>query len=135
MINSNKGQSLIEIVVAVGIIALVLVGVSDLITRSLSLASYQTKKNQAINIAQDQLNHFRKFKDQEPLIFFEKPSDYNVCEPGFDTTKYTCAITYSNEVYEGGVIVGIDMKVSVGWIDGNNNIMTELSQTLAKPRK
>jgi len=135
MEDRNKGQSLIEIVVAVGIIALVLVGVSDLITRSLSLASFQTKKNQAINIAQNQLNRFRQYKDQEPILFFSNPYVYSVCEAGYDTTKYTCRITYNNEVYDGGSLVGIDMKVSIDWNDGNNKITTELSQTLAKPRK
>ena len=134
-----KGQSLIEIVVAVGIIAVVLVGVSDLITRSLGLASFQASKNDATNIAQDQLNYFRQLKDQEPIRFFSKPGDvyvYQDCNPGYDVTKYTCNVIYSNEIRDSeNNIVGVDMTVSVGWKDGDNNIKTELIQTLAKPIK
>lgn len=135
----SKGQSLIEIVVAVGIIAVVLVGVSDLITRSLGLANFQASKNEATNIAQDQLNYFRQLKDQEPVRFFSKPSGvyvYNECNPVFDVTKYTCSVVYSNEVLDGeSNIIGVDMKVTIGWKDGNNSINTELSHTLAKPIK
>lgn len=138
-ISLTKGQSLIEIVVAVGIIAVVLVGVSDLITRSLGLSNFQSSKNAATNIAQDQLNYFRQLKDREPNKFFAKPGDvytYKDCYPGYDVTKFSCLIIYSNEIRDSeNNIVGVDMTVSIGWKDGNNSIKTELIQTLAKPTK
>lgn len=132
---SQTGQSLIEIVVAVGIIAVVLVGVSDLITRSLSLASFQAGKNEAVNIAQSQLNNYRQKKDENPDLFFDSglgnpASGFSSCTTG--SSKYVCAISYTNTNPEN---TKTDMKVSVTWQNGSNTIVTELSQTLVKPPK
>jgi len=66
---NNFGQSLIEIVVAVGIIAVVLVGASDVISRSLNLASFQASNNVAVNIAQNQLNYYRQQRDLSLPVF------------------------------------------------------------------
>ena len=125
----NKGQSLIEILVATGIIAVVLVGVSDLITRSMSLSSFQANKNTAINIAQNQLNFYRQARDQQPTDFFLDPvGKYSTCVGTIDS-KYTCQITYTTE---GD---GVNMRVNINWTDGNKNIVTTLSQFLARPTK
>ena len=134
-----KGQSLIEIVVAVGIIMVVLVGVSDLISRSLSLASFQAGKNAATNIAQSQLNHFRQQKDLEPSVFFTganlvTPSPCYNAGVDFDDTKYICTVEFvNNEV--SGVIESTEITVNVEWKDGDKTINTRLTQTLVKPKK
>jgi len=134
--SKNTGQSLIEILVAVSIIAVVLVGVSDLISRSLSLATFQTKKNAATNTAQDQLNYFRQIKDQEPTVFFDNLTNYETCNPVYDEENYTCEIFYTNETINAeGKISGVDMTVSITWSDGDKRIDTRLSQTLARPKK
>jgi type II secretory pathway pseudopilin PulG len=128
-----KGQSLIEIVVAVGIMALVLVGVSDLITRSLSLASFQAKKNIAINIANSQLTHFRQEKELNPTAFFASVAG-NPTVQCFEVTEPVikkCVIKYDNT----GIPNGTKMTVSVDWSDGDKTITTELNQILAKPTK
>lgn len=130
--NYIRGQSLIEIVVAVGIIAVVLVGVSDLITRSLALSSFQTSNNNAVNIAQNQLTHYRQQRDQKPADFFLDPqTNYSSCDwYVFDKVKYGCTITYT-----AIGITGVNMKVSIAWKDGDKEIKTELSQVLARPTK
>lgn len=129
-----KGQSLIEIVVAVGIIAVVLVGVSDLIVRSLGLADYQSDKNVANNIAQKQLNYYRQARDQAPADFFNQddgnPSNrYSACIGPYDTDKYGCSIAYTY------ITNGVEMAVNISWKDGENEINMQLLQTLAKPTK
>lgn len=128
----NKGQSLIEIVVAVGIIVVVLVGVSDLVTRSVGLASFQESKNEAINIANSQLNHFRQEKDINPTSFFTSVADNPIAECyNVTDTNYQCSIKYDNT----GLTDSTKMTVSVVWSDGDKEITTELSQLLAKPLK
>jgi Tfp pilus assembly protein PilV len=131
---SFKGQSLIEIVVAVGIIMVVLVGVSDLVVRSLGLAGYQSDRNVASNIAQKQLNYYRQARDQAPADFFNQadgnPSNrYSACIGPFDTDKYGCSIAYTY------ITNGVEMAVNITWKDGENEIKMQLSQTLAKPTK
>lgn len=130
-IRNQLGQSLIEIVVAVGIIAVVLVGTSDLISRSLSLASFQSSKNEATNIAQNQLNYYRQQRDLHPTDFFDHPENYSLCVGSFDTSKYTCSIAYDTV----GVDSGANMTVTIVWHDGDKEISTKLSQLLAKPTK
>jgi|GEM_PF-2022654 len=129
-----RGQSLIEIVVAVGIIAVVLVGVSDLISRSLSLASFQAGKNAATNIAQNQLNYYRQARDLEPTLFFQSPNPqagYSTCVDNPDPVKYVCTITYDST----GISNGTKMTVKVIWKDADKEITTEFSQILAKLTK
>lgn len=129
-----KGQSLIEIVVAVGIIAVVLVGSSDLISRALNLASYQAGKNDSDNVAQYQLDYYRQQRDLNPASFFDSVSGYvsgNFDCVNVDTTKYSCSIIFDDE----GVTNGVRMTVNVVWHSGDKNITTSLSQVLAKPTK
>ncbi len=139
ILNNFKGQSLIEIVVAVGIMAVVLVGVSDLITRSLSLASFQANKNAAVNIAQNQLNYYRLLKDQEPASFFTAnvQSLYGDCAgDDFDKVKFVCTIVYeivSND--DDGLPNSIKMDVNIKWMDSDKEINTLLSSILGKPTK
>lgn len=127
--NTHKGQSLIEILVATGIIAVVLVGVSDLITRSMNLSSFQANKNAAVNIAQNQLNFYRQARDQQPMDFFQDPvGRYSTCVGTIDP-MYSCQIIYT---VEGS---GLKMQVNVSWTDGDKNVVTTLSQFLAKPTR
>ena len=127
----TKGQSLIEIVVAIGIIAVVLVGVSDVITRSLNLASFQANKSAAINLAQDQLNTYRQQRDLQPTIFFSTPDPGDCSLPA--NSKYTCNITYIPSYDGGGNIISTNMKVTVSWTEGDKNLSVDLSQILNKP--
>ncbi len=130
----GDGQSLIEILIATSIIAVVLVGVSDLITRSLSLANFQASKTLATNIAENQLNYYRQAKDQSPATFFLDPNPQNgfsTCVGNPDPVKYACSIIYDSS----GVANGTNMTVTVVWNDGDKVITTQLSQTLAKPSK
>lgn len=129
---NHRGQTLIEIVVAVGIIAVVLVGVSDLVTRSLNLASFQADKHEAENIAQNQLNYYRQARDIEPTNFFseENPQrDYSECVGAFNIEKYECSIAYVN------VANGVEMTVTIVWNDGDKQISIPMTQVLSIPTK
>ncbi len=120
---------------AVGIIAVVLVGVSDLISRSLSLASFQATKSEAISIAQNQLNHYRLVRDMEPTLFFTDPNPqarYSDCVDNPNESKYVCSITYE---YPPESSNGVQMTVKVRWVDGEKTIDTILSQYLTKITK
>lgn len=128
----GRGQTLIEILVATGIIVLVLVGVADLITRSLGLSSYQAGKNKAEDIAKNQLNYYRHQRDLNPTIFFVDPqTNFSSCVGTFDEVKYQCTIIYDTV----GLSDGVNMEVNIAWKDGDKSINTKLSQVLARPTK
>ncbi|HOX95890.1 MAG TPA: type II secretion system protein [Candidatus Woesebacteria bacterium] len=137
----NHGQTLIEIVVAVGIISLVLVGVSDIVSRSLSMLSYQKDRSGAVNLAQKQINYYRGERDKAPITFFNNLDSFQVCQGTIDEDgkfdgKYNCVISY----HDLGDVV--DMTVTVIWNGGKKDadgqevtMKVELSQDLAKPTR
>lgn len=132
-LKDDLGQSLIEIVIAVGIIVVVLVGVSDLVTRSLGLSSFQKNMNMAVNIAQNQLTYYRQQRDLNPTDFFIDPNaNYDTCVGTFDEDKYNCDISYSLIDIPA---TGVSINVKIEWKDGDKTINTELSQDLAIPTK
>ena len=123
----TSGQSLIEVVVAVGIIAVVLAGVSDLISRSLGLSSFQADKGTAESIAMIQLNHYRLERDNNPKVFFgdgNPTKDFSACVGSFDTTKYLCKINYQS------ITNGVVMNVYITWTSGDKEVVSSMSQVL-----
>lgn len=113
---------LIEIVVAVGVLALVLIGVSDLMTRSLRNSSFQVKRDEALSIAREILNDYRIEKENDPEIFESVVVGLNrdVCVDGKD---YSCSVEVTKN--NGSV----DLLVTVNWPDGNNTLSINLKQT------
>ncbi len=122
----NKGQMLIEIVVAVGVLALVLIGVSDLMTRSARVSGYQAKRDEANSIARELLNDYRIQKENDPDNFEDIASGLSreVCVEGKD---YSCLVTVTKNTGS------VDLLVTVSWPDGNNILSISINQTLTSP--
>lgn len=114
----KNGQMLIEVVVAVGILALVLVGVSDLMTKSTRTLGYQKDRDEAYSIAREQLNRYREDRDKN-LTLSLGPTFLEVCVPG---KKYSCRV----ELLE--VVGGMNVKVIVYWTEGVNKFEVSLDQ-------
>lgn len=114
---------LIEIVIAVGILALVLIGVSDLMTRTQRVSIFQAKKDEANSIAQQILNDYRLQRDNDPDEFATNVTGLNrsTCVEGKD---YSC-IALVEEVNGD-----IDITVTVSWIEGENTFSVKLNQKL-----
>lgn len=121
----NKGQMLIEVIVAVGILALVLIGVSDLMTRSARLLSFQRDRDEAYTIARELLNQYREERDQDQEYFFNNVSGLSreVCVVD---KKFGCRVDISEA---GG---GILTKASVFWYEGGKKYEISLEQILTK---
>ncbi|KKT89707.1 MAG: hypothetical protein UW88_C0001G0087 [Candidatus Collierbacteria bacterium GW2011_GWD2_45_10] len=120
---------LIEIVVAVGIIALVLLGVSDLMTRSSRVVTFQKQKDEAITIAQKLQNDYRTQRDIDPLGFYANAGN-SILEPCISDT-YKCTITMDTVTVPNF----IQVTIKVEWKDGGQIFSTSLSQSLSKEIK
>lgn len=118
-----KGQMLIEIVIAVGILALVLIGVSDLMTRTQRVSTFQAKRDEANSVAKKILNDYRLQRDTEPETFASTVTglDRDVCVEGLD---YSCTATVTN------VNGDVDISVVVSWVEGENTFSISTSQKL-----
>ncbi len=119
----NKGQMLIEIVISVGVLALVLIGVSDLMTRTQRVSSFQAKREEALSIAKEVLNDYRVQRDNDLDDFEENVVGFTreVCVDGKD---YSCR----TEITKNGG--SVDIIVVVSWVDGENTLSVDISQKL-----
>lgn len=119
----SKGQMLIEVVVSIGILALVLIGVSDLMTRSQRQSEFQTKKDDAMEVAKSLLNDYRSQKETDPVTFLDNVAGINraVCIEGKD---FSCVV----EVTKG--LSSVDLNITVSWVDGSNTLSINLKNTI-----
>ena len=70
MINLEKGQSLFEVVVALGISALIIVALVSLVSNSIQNANFSKDKTLAANYAQEATEWLRQQRDSDPATFF-----------------------------------------------------------------
>lgn len=124
----NKGQMLIEIVVAIGIIGLVLVGISDLMTRSLMVVSFQKQKAESLLILKKMITDYRIARDSNPESFYDTAANaiLNPCVPG---KIYKCTVTMQKSAE--AVLVSIVAE----WQDGGKTYSTSLSQSFTRDLK
>ncbi len=124
----NRGQMLIEVVVALGIIGLVLVGVSDLMTRSTRVISFQKQKDEALNISQKILTQYRVQRDSDSLGFYNTVAS-TVMDPCVSGKPYVCNVTIVKSATE------VLVSVKVDWSDGGQTFNVSLSESLSKDIK
>ncbi len=119
----SKGQMLIEVVIALGVLSLVLIGVSDLMTRSQRVGSFQAKRDEALSVARSLLNGYRIERDNDPVAFEAAVVGINrdICVDGKD---YSCKV----EVTKSTGLV--DLLVTVSWPDGDSTLSINLHQSL-----
>jgi type II secretory pathway pseudopilin PulG len=70
MKNKFKGQILAEVVIAIGIIVVVLVGTSSLMTRNTRTISTNNSKDEAARLTEAQINNYRQLRDRDATTFF-----------------------------------------------------------------
>lgn len=125
--NSKRevGQMLVEVVVAVGVLALVLIGVSDLMTRTQRVSTFQAKREEATEIAKSILNDYRLQRDNDPETFPATVTGINrqTCVEGKD---YACVAVVEN------VNDDISINIIVSWVEGENTFSVNFSQKLNK---
>lgn len=124
----NKGVMLIEIVVAVGIIGLVLIGVSDLMTRSVSVVTFQKQKKEALTIITKKLNDYKAARDTNPDNFYTTVAD-SIVDPCVVNKPYKCLITVDKTAD------AVKISITAQWQDGGRPYETSLSQSLSRTVK
>lgn len=116
---------LIEVVISVGVLALVLIGVSDLMTRTQRVSSFQAKREEANSIAKSILNDYRIQRDLNPDEFTSSVTGLNR-ETCIDGKDFSCnAVT---EVVNNDV----NITIKVSWVEGENTFTVELNQKLSE---
>lgn len=123
---SHRGQLLIELVVAIGIITVVLLGVVDLATRSIKTVSIQKDKDEAVRMINKQLSSFTN----EILFDAENPP---VDCPVIIPEEYGCSIeAVLHKSVEGGQDDYAEVTVTISWKSGDGRLSTSLSKIIKK---
>lgn len=61
---TRQGSSLIELLIAVSVISVILVGISSVATRSVNMQTYSKEQAQATKLAEEQIERVRAFRDR-----------------------------------------------------------------------
>lgn len=120
---NHPGELLIEIVVAIGIIGLVLVGVTDLMTRSARVVTFQKQKDEALSIVRKKLNEYKTTRDTDPESFYNTVVG-GVTDPCVPEKDYKCIVSVDKQ------LDSVLITVVAEWNDGGRTYNVSLSQSL-----
>lgn len=100
MKNKNKGQSLIEVLVAITIASLVAIALVRATGTSIKNSTYSRDQSAATDLAQQKINTIIDYKNQNPTTFFLNypsfPSYSDVVSSGFCLKTAITAVPITN---------------------------------------
>lgn len=121
---SNQGQSMIEVVIALSLVVLVILGLVKVSVNSINNTAFARDQRAATQFAQEGLESARQCKEENEIAFWglscpelTAPSD----------TKFTRQITYT-QIEEGK----IQIEVVVSWTDSKGEHQSNLTTYLTK---
>jgi hypothetical protein len=112
----DRGQSIIEVLFAVGVVGIVVVAVAILVTSSLSVSRKTLNRSDAVRIAEGVLESLTILKENAPHTFWVDRRELN-CSEG----DYVCSYFY-NDAPTGcpPLETCTEVEVTVGWFDGQD---------------
>lgn len=121
---SNTGQSMIEVVVALSLVVLVILGLVKVSVNSINNAAFARDQRAATQYAQEGLESARQCKEENEIAFWSL-SCPELTAPS--NTKFTRQITYT-QIEEGK----IQIEVVVSWTDSKGEHQSNLTSYLTK---
>ncbi len=125
-IKKNRGQSLIEVIVALALIAAVVLGLVKVTITSVNNAGFARDQRTATKYAQEGIENARKSKEETPVTFWAKSGLQTAETLG----KFTRGITYTpNDAQNPS---SMTILVEVPWIDSKGEHQSSLQTNLTK---
>lgn len=121
----QRGQSLIEVLVAVGIIVFALVGTIAATTRAVKTARVAANQTEAGKYASLVIEQIQKQKHDDSEAFFDQ-RDCGSYGPFGDEGEYEAVVTCDFVADE------VAVKVRVSWPEGQSNLAVELNTIISK---
>jgi type II secretory pathway pseudopilin PulG len=121
-LSSQKGQTLIEMMIALSIVVLVLLALITLITVSLRNASFSKNHSLATQYAQEALEEVRALRDQEGWEDFE-----DACDENFSSLLTPLPSMFNRTIDCEGSVNSKTVTATVSWTDGtgtHNSVLT-----------
>lgn len=113
----NKGQMLLEVTVAVGLMVLVLVAAAKLTTQSIKTSRIRIDRQQASKMVNACLNMAREEKDNNVSEFFLSGYEYKTRCPCQGLANSTCGISFYPVETAVGEAKKVYVIVYVNWDD------------------
>ncbi len=113
----NKGQMLLEVTVAVGLMVLVLVAAAKLTTQSIKTSRIRIDRQQASKMVNACLNMAREEKDNNVSEFFMDGYEYKTRCSCQGVSNATCSITFYPAETAPGEAKKVYVVVYVNWDD------------------
>lgn len=105
MKDSSKGQTLLEVILAIGVACIVLIGLTRAVTVALRNAQFAKNQALATQYAQEGMEKARQLRDQDPDVFWNKSGTETE-----DLGNFTREVTYDE--IEGNKKMKIEVVVS-----------------------
>jgi len=128
----SKGQSLIEVVVAVGAMSLLLVALLTTVSLSVKNSRVAKDRNQAVALAQEGVELMRTYRDVSYTNFealadttsYDLPYNWTVGDglsTGCQVDSFSIRDFYRRCVVldDSGIVDGVEVEVTVEWQEGS----------------
>ena len=126
----QKGQSLFEVVLALGVITLITVGMVILATNSIKNATFSKNKNIATKYAQEAIEWLRSVRDTNPSLFIANSITASYC---LDTLSWANTGSCGSSEYLGGTIYLRQVNFSSSVVSGKNLVEAEVVVSWSDP--
>src|SRR3990167_964680 len=109
----NKGQLLLEVLIALTILGMVAVTVVRVSTRSVKSSRVAGNRKEALGFAKQKLQEVENEKTNDVLLFFTGADGTTNCGPLGDGGMYDCEIVYAfNSPPDSN---SVEVKVTIYW--------------------
>lgn len=133
----NRGQILSEVVVAIGLLAIVLVGMSELISRSTVVIRLNKQKDEAARVAEARLSYLKQERDRDANVFFTSivhNLDGGMTDCGVNPWPIPTQYTFTCDESFTSVSSGVQVDVRASWTDKTTDDMSvTLSTIITQP--
>lgn len=95
---AQRGQIIAEVIVAIGILGIILVGISDLVTKTTSSIRLNKQHDEAVRAVNSQLTYLRQERDADVNSFFTTEVNNTNCSwPITVSFTLTCGQSFSTD--------------------------------------
>jgi prepilin-type N-terminal cleavage/methylation domain-containing protein len=128
----NRGQSMLEVLVAIAIAALIMMGVVSLSTVSVRNSSYSRDNSLATKFAQEAMEWLREERDKDWTDFAARAGTYTInCQPLLESSWDTSCGAINGKFVRSAELSVVDFDpnrisatVTVQWQDGDKTHRT-----------
>lgn len=128
MTTNEKGQSLIEVLIAVAIATIVVVVLVRITSRSVTNATYARNYSLATKYAQDSIEQARALRELNSAAFFAGTGQCDLTDHPDQAEYFTRARSCTLAV--NGTTKTMSIEVTVSWQDNNGTHASKLSTKL-----